>query len=230
MMRRRKVLSIVTALFLAVSGAAHANSISFSDSIGLQTTNWNGNLTVSKFDPSLGTLTGITFELTGHVQGDAKYESLDAAPATITLNLQASIALQRPDLSQLVAVIPVANVSDSAAAFDSTIDFGGPSGATFTNLSGDKTESASSPPPPSDLPLFTGIGNIILPVVATGTSNASGAGNLITQFATSASAGVKVTYLFDPATTSTTPEPGSVLLLGSGLVGLWLSQRRKQSR
>jgi hypothetical protein len=200
-----------------------AETISFSDSIPLSITNWSSSATVSKFDPSLGTLNSITFELEGHVEGAAKFESFDAALATVTMNLAADIELQRPDTSTLVISTPLVQTIDNVTAFDGTIDFGGTSGKTYTGLSADDSASTVSPPPASDLVLFTGLGNIMLPVKATGVSSGSGAGNLVMQFGTSASADVKVIYDYAPI-----PEPSTIVLLSTVFGGLlvYVSRRR----
>jgi hypothetical protein len=210
---------------LAAAPAAKAGpiqSVSFTDTIPMTTTTWFDTLSVPKFDPALGTLLGIDFSLTGTVSGSAAYESLDADPATITLNLTAEVVVQRPDLSQLIVVLPVVNVVENSAAFDGTIDFDGPSGSTFTNLNATLTNTASSPPPASDLVLFTGPGTINLPVSASGMSSGSGAGNLILQFATSAEAEFTVTYHY------LVPEPATLAMLAGGAIPLF--RRRRPTR
>jgi hypothetical protein len=63
------------------------------------------------------------------------------------------------------------------------------------------SETANSPPPDSDLVLFTGPagnpGTISLPVEAVGTSVATGGGNVISQFMTSAAATLTVCYTYE---------------------------------
>jgi hypothetical protein len=199
--------------------SAKADEISFQDTIAVTSTTWFDTLSVPKFNPALGTLQTIDFTLEGTVMGEAKYESLDADPATVSLNLQAQITVQRPDLSNLIVVLPVVNVVENATAFDGAIDFDGGSGSTFSNLLAMDSTSASSPPPASDLVLFTGIGNIDLPVNALGTSSGSGAGNLILQFMTDAGATLTVKYTY------MVPEPGSLMMLASGAV-MCLARRR----
>ncbi|MCB9463719.1 MAG: choice-of-anchor E domain-containing protein [Candidatus Eisenbacteria bacterium] len=187
---------VVGALALAGSASANIATVQYDDTVNLASTNWNDTVSFPQFDPNLGTLLSVTFELGGHVEGSAKFESLDNAPATVTMNLAAEIDLQRPDLSSLVTVLPLAATNDNVLAFDGVIDFLGDSGRTYEDLSGDDMESSVTTDS-NDLTLFTGNGTIDLPVSAMGASNGSGAGNLILQFATSASASVTVIYEYE---------------------------------
>lgn len=183
---------------LAAAAGPTLQQVCHTASIPLQSTNWNNALTVPKFDPALGQLVSISFTLNGHIEGAARAESLDASPTVVTTNFQAQITLTRPDNSVIVVTIPIANFNDTFTAFDGVIDFGGTSGAAHLGISANASNSAVSPPPISDLALFTGLpnapGTITLPVLAAGTSNASGSGNVITQFTTSASASCTVCY------------------------------------
>lgn len=195
------ILSGALAL-VGIGTLASAQSVSFTDTIPLTTTNWSDTVTVSRFDPDLGDLLSVDFELEAFTEGAAMFESLDAQPATVTLNFSVSIALQRPDMSVLLTSSPTVQTIDNATAYDGTTDFGGTSGVSHPNLNANQVETTSSPPPASDLALFTGPngnpGTISLPVVAMGNSSGSGAGNLILQFMSMAGANVTVTYNFAP--------------------------------
>ena len=189
-------LFLLAICIILLPAGSFADEIIYTQSVPLSTTNWNQTITIPKFNLDAPCLESVCFELNGHVEGLAKFESLDAAPATVGMNLQATITLQRPDNTPLVTVIPLAQTSDAVTAFDGTIDFLGTSGRTYDDLSGDANESGCTVDP-ADLLLFTGTGNILLPVEALGTSNGSGAGNLILQFNTSASVEVIVKYTYD---------------------------------
>ena len=195
-------LSLAGLALFAPDASAQVQQICFDDTIALMPTNWTGQtLTVSKFDPDLGILTGIEFTLDGTAEGSAGIESLDATATTVMTSFQATLTLQRPDLTEIVVTIPAAMFSDNLTAYDGIIDFRGTSGITHAGIQTMASEMASSPPPASDLVLFTGPagnpGTITLPVEGVGSSSATGSVNLITQFMTSASCDLTVCYLYE---------------------------------
>ncbi|UCD30748.1 MAG: PEP-CTERM sorting domain-containing protein [Planctomycetota bacterium] len=205
----------VLLFFTAVTGA---DTITHGPiTIPLSTMNWSEMISVPKFNPTVGILQSIEFELSGHIVADIMLESLDSSPATVTTDVSAEIELQRPDNSVLLITLPGISTIDNVTAFDGNIDFFGGSGRTYTDTSANKTETFTSPPPAGDLLLFTGFGNINLPIIATGTASGSGAGNLVVQFNTQASAEVTVKYIYE------IPEPATLMLLSLG--GLALVRR-----
>jgi len=213
----RQFLLAVLAANVAI-GAANASvpTVCYSDAIPIQPTNWGLSVTIPQFNPGPGqVLQSISFELFGEVTGSAAFESLDAAPATVTMNLSAMIQLQRPDNSVLLTVLPLVATTDNVGPFDGVIDFGGTSGATYNNLYANAIDNATSTNP-ADLALFTGPGTITLPVVATGNSSGSGAGNLLLLFQTSAGASVRVCYEY-------IPEPATLAMLA--FAGLLVRRR-----
>lgn len=208
---------------LVAAAAANAGvslSQSFTASVPTQRTNWVTNLVFPKFDSSLGTLTSVSFTISGTVSGTAAFESLDSQPATVTVELKARIGLQRPDLTDLVVVIPIASNTETVSAYDGTTDFGGTSGRTYTTLAATLSNTQTSFAA-ADLALFTATfagETISLPAFANGESSGSGAGNLLTLFSTFGSAEAKVEYTYVPA-------PGAAALFG--LVGLAGVRRRR---
>jgi len=190
------------AALLSIAAIAPAQSVSFSDAIPLQTTNWTDSVSVSKFDPDLGDLLSIEFTLDARTEGTAEFESEDAQPAVVTLTFDATIAVERPDNSVLLSAVATIQTVDNATAYDGITDFGGTSGVTHDNLNGNDISMASSPRPMSDLALFTGSagnpGMITLPVTAVGATSGTGAGNLQFGFTTRAGATVTVKYNFAP--------------------------------
>jgi len=207
---------------LALGGVAFAQTTAtqcFTDSVPLQSTNYMSTVSIPKFNPALGTLQTIQFTLSGNVQGTARAESLDASPTIVNTTFSANLTLTRPDLTVIVVTIPIANFNDSFSAFDGVIDFAGTSGITHSGINANDSDFVISPPPLSDLVLFTGAGNIVLPVSAVGSSIASGSGNLITQFTTEASATVEVCYTYEVNTPPVFTEPtcGSTYMASAGV-------------
>lgn len=171
----------------------------FSDSIPVMTTSWNEDLTFPLFDPALGDLKSVEFRLTTQLTGSMAFESLDMQATTVTMDFAADITVFRPGgLSPILTNSPSQSFVTNVTAFDGNIDFMGGSGASFPNLSVSEVNVVIAPPPPTDLTLFTGLagnpGTITLPVVASGTSSGSGAGNLIQQFMQEAEAELEVCY------------------------------------
>lgn len=208
------------AALLASASAAFAGSLDvvgfelcYEAETGLQTTNWSQQLEVPQFNPALGDLVEVQWSLAGKAAGSVRFESLDAAPTTVTTNLTAEIELWGPNSTLLGVVIPLASNSDNVTEFDGVIDFGGTSGRTYEGLQADDSDSGLAP----NLAPWIGNGTVVLNAVATGTSNATGAGNLITQFQTQAAASVEVCYIY-------VPEPATLSLLA--IAGLLIARRR----
>lgn len=237
----RRLLSF-TAAAAAMAVGANATLITYNlgttpatTAILDQRTNYTSSISIPQFNlanPSICpvgdscVLNSIFLTLTGDVLGDAKFESLDAAPATVVTNLEAQITLLRPDNSSITVVLPLVSNSDNVTAFDGNLDFGGLSGITRTGLAASLANSATLMSP-TDIALFSGAGTLSLPVTAAGASNGSGAGNLITQFATKAGASVAVTYDYtDTPPPTSTPEPATYTLFGSALLGLGFLRKR----
>ncbi|WP_458324546.1 choice-of-anchor E domain-containing protein [Roseobacter sp. A03A-229] len=220
---------VLAAAVMAVSATASAAAtISFSDTVAIQPTDWSETASVSQFDPSLGTLTSVRVTLFGEVEGNAAAESLDGSPSEVTLDVEARITATGAGLPAALGVVaPVASVVETFTAFDGVVDFDGGSGATFLGLTSDDSvvnifNDAAT------LAFFTGLGTADIDLTGEGLSSGSGAGTLLTQFSTSAGATLTVEYTFDEDG-GLTPVPlpaGAPLLLGA-LAGLHLLRRRR---
>lgn len=205
---------------VAAAGVASADTEQYQGSFGPQSTNWLAAFDVPQFDTQNGTRTLDCVEifLKGTVSGSASAESLDNEPATVTLALQATISLSL-GMTQLAVVIPVANAMFNASAFDGSIDFGGTSGATFSNLN-QMDQTSVTLTAPADLAPWIGGGSVALAGEAQGQSFATGAGNLVTIFMTDGAMEYTVTYSF-----TVVPTPGAAAL--AGIAGLVALRRRR---
>ncbi len=220
-------LTVAASLGLAGVSQAQAATQTFTQSHAVATTNWTAVLGLGKFDSNLGTLTSIKFNLGGLMQGTGKAESLDGAASNVTLNLAALLTLSRPDATALVVSNPLFTQNFAFSAFDGGIDFGGTSGAS-TGVRSSTGSNAFTSHSATDFALFSSVGGglINLGLNAVGSSNASGAGNLISQFNTAAGADVSVTYEY----ISAVPEPETYVMLLTGLALAGVMARRKSAK
>jgi hypothetical protein len=197
-----KVATFVLTSLVVPATAAHASTITFSDSVATQKTDFAKSVTLSQFDPSLGTLNSIFLELTGKVTGSIKLESGDAQPATATGYLASEISVENLDNSPLLSTLPTVTETQNLTAFDEVYDFGGTSGVTFAGLSDTQTKSKTLTASNAFTP-FIGTGKITLPVLALAKSKATGSGNLLALINTSAGATLKLVYDY---TSNKTPQ------------------------
>jgi hypothetical protein len=176
------------------TSATQSHQITFAE----QATNWTKSQGIPRFDPSLGTLTGVEIINSGTLTGDIKVENLDSAAQTITATLSGQLSLTGPGLlSALVANSSQTQVFN-AAAFDGAKDFLGPDSHDFGPQSVPGTQSVTLTSA-ADLALFTGSGSVTFTESATGTSSASSTGgNLLDQISNSASGSVTVIYHYIP--------------------------------
>jgi len=219
----KKLLCGAALLSVATFSNAAVMTVTETASVGLTTTNFDEVVSVNQFDDTMGALQSVTFTLEGFVEANASVESLDAAPAEVTTNISVTLTLTETILNNtLVVTVPSLSETFNATAFDGTIDFAGTSGIAYTGLTADQTETNTFTDA-ATLGLFTGLGTVDLNLNALAESFASGAGNLITQFATQAGGNISVNYAYDVPSVSA---PSHLALLGLGLVA-FAGMRRK---
>ncbi|MDH3306032.1 MAG: choice-of-anchor E domain-containing protein [Acidimicrobiia bacterium] len=171
----------------------------YTDSIAATSTDWAtppappDPLTFPQFDPVKGTLTSVTVTYDSALTGLMAAENL-ASASTPTLTWGAIVTLDTGDgiLSSNLSQVETPNLGP----FDLVIDFGGTSGVTFAGLL-QTDNQVTVITAPAVLALYTGLGTITLDSTATGTSSATGGGNLVTQFLTNAGVDVEVKYTFE---------------------------------
>ncbi|MBD2386810.1 choice-of-anchor E domain-containing protein [Cylindrospermum sp. FACHB-282] len=209
---------------VATAGSASAASLSYTTSTPTQKTNViNQALSIQQFDSSLGTLESVVLDFSGDLAGNAKFESMDALPATINVTWGGILSIVNSNLN-LAGLSPIyitQNMSYDVSADDETLDFGGTSGKTINNLtaSSSQTKTFNSA---SDLGIFTGLGNVNFLYSAQAVSSFTGTGNITSVATTLANAKLKVTYNY-----KSVPEPSA--LFGIGLIagfGLWSKNKK----
>ncbi|MEP6714133.1 MAG: choice-of-anchor E domain-containing protein [Terriglobia bacterium] len=233
------------ALAFAASGLASADQIVSYSSTFSAATDFTHVFSLSKFNLAGQTLTGVTLSFTG--SEDTSGVTLQNQAGTTLANgvqtfryISSSILdtfnnTASPDLPGQVS-LPIIDTK--------TIVLGGAGSNSNQILCPTSTPSAScntvgyTPPDIIGGPLtttaivsagnfggYTGAGNFsVTGETSTFTTFSGGGGNILLNQTTAATETVTVTYSYLP--TSGTPEPTTMLLFGSGLLGLGLIRKR----
>ncbi len=184
---------------------------------------WSETISVPKYNvpEHLGTLTKVTFTLTGVTTGDVQLENIGGAGPK-NYSAIGTMELQRPDTTPIVITTPTASGTLSMAAFDGTIDFGGASGIIIPGATDTASESAVLTAS-GDLALFTGAGFIDLPISGDGNLNVTS--GVVGAYTAAGTATVLVAYEYAPV-----PEPEVYGAVGALLCGGLIAYRRFKNR
>lgn len=184
----------------------------------------NSILSIQKFDSSLGTLNSVLVEFTGSMRGDAEFESRDARPQTITVDLSGLLTLVGPDNNPVFNLNPQEIRQENVSRYDGVTDFGGTSGRTISGISAEASTSETITDF-SALAPFIGSGTVDFSFSARAQSAIRGSGNIISGISTFAKADIKVIYDYTEVPKKV---PESSMVLGLGLIaGFGLLSQRK---
>jgi hypothetical protein len=132
--RLRIAFPALVALCLAASSAV-ADTASYNASVPLASSNWTTTLAFPKFDPSLGMLLSVSFEVRTDLSATFRFENMSLLSSCASRDSSvARVELQRPDATPITSTIAAREDRRTMPIFDGTLDFGGTSGITVPDL------------------------------------------------------------------------------------------------
>jgi hypothetical protein len=217
-MTRNTFVPLAAALLLAAGCSfAGAATMTHSFSIPYTGTDWTQYLSVPQFDPALGILNSVTFEMPSATLKSWVTAANTKAGATQTTRYvmaysldSAAITLKGPDGATLIA----GDWGSHSIVYNTATRVAVPWGQTAVVNAGPYTTSGTytAPPPASYLTAFTGTGTVALPVQTALWFTFGGSSNWETfSISTQAKADFNIIYDY------TVPEPGSMMALLGGL-------------
>lgn len=222
----KKYISMLAGVAMVglVAGNAQAATISDSFTNPLTTTEINQVGTLDLFDPNLGTLTGVQFNFDGSAQ------------TIITLTNNASTAQNVSATGSVELYLSSTNLALNALFGNPVISLSMPTGVQAIAGNGIYVsplliDSDSGGYGVANLAAFIGPGTFSVTCTSlSGITLVGGGGNIGSDQETSARCGAEIIYTYSTTPNGEVPEPASMLLLGSGLLGLAARARRRKEQ
>ena len=184
------------------------NKVTYCGNIPSTSTDWNKSISLPKYDPSLGNLTGVTLELGAGLSSDMKIEHTgNTTPAHFSITVNGNVTLNFSDVYMQTNTI--FNRNGNATIFDGIVDYNGTSGITFPTISNFDTLTKNSSHF-SDFVRTVPGENFNVAVKANSVFQINGPSNYEAAIVTNANATACVTYTYETEQIITVPGDGNI--------------------
>jgi hypothetical protein len=149
--RLKKTILLFLVLTLIISGFGFGSpkvfaatyTITKSCNLPLARTFWTKICQIDSFDTSLGELIEVKISLNTNIQTNARAENLDSIARQLNADFGALVEMQDPVGQPLFSTVPKSTIVESFPGYDDTLDFGGVSGKTYTQLTASAAKQTS---------------------------------------------------------------------------------------
>lgn len=194
--------------FVAASLASHARADQVCHTVAVPTTatTFDVEIAIPRFDTAFGTLQSVSVTFSVAASAASQLESVGGTPAVGNLIPGVSAVVKASDSTPLASGSTTSSSSQSLAAYDGTLDYGGLSGVTVPSTALPALASSGSSTDSGVLDLYAGtpgspgLSGTRVQVESIGTY--TGTGSTVASFSTQASVTVTVCYTYDPRVTS----------------------------
>ena len=224
-----KPLLVAVALASLTASTVQAATVSFSYNNPLELTELNQTGTLGFFNSNLGVLTGVQFNAFG--EGSTTITLVNNAVQAQTVSADSSVLLNFFSSDLALSGIFSPNNPFLTLSFGAGVSYPLAAGQSFTTGLLNDTDSRML-----DASQFNGllslqtVGDGAFDVTCRSVSQLSvsgGGGNILAGQSTMAGCGAEIIYTYDATPTSSViPEPGSLALLGLGILGLARFRRK----